>query len=144
MVSSNKSNGKIKILNASCTTNCLVSLAKIIHEKFGIIEALMTTAPSYTPIQKTIDGSSNKDWSGGRGAAQNIIPSSTDADKVIGKVIPNLNGKLTEATNDKLKGILNYTDDEVASTDFISDTYSSIFNAKYGISLNDNFVKLVS
>ncbi|CAF5073348.1 unnamed protein product, partial [Rotaria sp. Silwood1] len=82
------------------------------------------------------------DWSGGRGAAQNIIPSSTDADKV--DKYEEICSVMKEVTNDKLKGILNYTDDEVASIDFIGDTYSSIFNAKHGISLNDNFVKLVS
>lgn len=164
--------------NASCTTNCLAPLAKVIHEKFGIVEALMTTVHSYTATQKTVDGPSNKDWRGGRGAAQNIIPSSTGAAKAVGKVIPDLNGKLTgmafrvptpnvsvvdltarlskgakydeicqaikEASNGSLKGILGYTDDEVVSTDFIGDTNSSIFDARAGISLNDNFVKLVS
>ncbi|CAF2155758.1 unnamed protein product [Rotaria magnacalcarata] len=164
---------------ASCTANCLAPLAKIIHEKFGIIEALVTTVHSCTPIQKkTIDGPSNKNWRIGRGAVQNIIPSSTGAAKAIEKVIPELNGKLTgiafrvptpnvsvidltlrlnkgtkyeeicaaikEAANGPLKNILAYTDDEVVSTDFIGDTYSSIFDAKAGISLNDNFVKLLS
>jgi glyceraldehyde 3-phosphate dehydrogenase len=164
--------------NASCTTNCLAPLAKVVHEKFGIVEALMTTVHSYTATQKTVDGPSHKDWRGGRGAAQNIIPSSTGAAKAVGKVIPDLNGKLTgmafrvptpnvsvvdltarlskgakyeeicaaikEAANGPLKGILGYTDEEVVSTDFIGDTHSSIFDAKAGISLNDNFVKLVS
>jgi len=144
----------------------------------GIVEALMTTVHSYTATQKTVDGPSNKDWRGGRGAAQNIIPSSTGAAKAVGKVIPDLNGKLTgmafrvptpnvsvvdltarlnkgakyedicaaikEAANGPLKGILAYTEDEVVSTDFMGDTHSSIFDAKAGISLNDNFVKLVS
>jgi len=166
------------ISNASCTTNCLAPLAKVIHEKFGIVEALMTTVHSYTATQKTVDGPSSKDWRGGRGAAQNIIPSSTGAAKAVGKVIPDLNGKLTgmafrvptpnvsvvdltarlnkgakyeeicaaikEASNGPLKGILGYTDEEVVSTDFVGDTHSSIFDAKAGISLNDNFVKLVS
>jgi len=166
------------ISNASCTTNCLAPLAKVIHEKFGIVEALMTTVHSYTATQKTVDGPSHKDWRGGRGAAQNIIPSSTGAAKAVGKVIPDLNGKLTgmafrvptpnvsvvdltarlnkgakyeeicaaikEASNGPLKGILGYTDEEVVSTDFIGDTHSSIFDAKAGISLNDNFVKLIS
>jgi len=178
-VNEDKYTGKETVIsNASCTTNCLAPLAKVIHEKFGIVEALMTTVHSYTATQKTVDGPSNKDWRGGRGAAQNIIPSSTGAAKAVGKVIPDLNGKLTgmafrvptpnvsvvdltarlnkgakyeeicaaikEASNGPLKGILGYTDEEVVSTDFIGDTHSSIFDAKAGISLNDNFVKLIS
>jgi len=178
-VNEDKYTGKETVIsNASCTTNCLAPLAKVIHEKFGIVEALMTTVHSYTATQKTVDGPSNKDWRGGRGAAQNIIPSSTGAAKAVGKVIPDLNGKLTgmafrvptanvsvvdltarlnkgakyedicaaikEAANGPLKGILGYTDEEVVSTDFIGDTHSSIFDAKAGISLNDNFVKLIS
>jgi len=166
------------VSNASCTTNCLAPLAKVINEKFGITEALMTTVHSYTATQKTVDGPSSKDWRGGRGAAQNIIPSSTGAAKAVGKVIPDLNGKLTgmafrvptanvsvvdltcrlnkgakydeicavikAAANGPMKGILAYTDEEVVSSDFIGDTHSSIFDAKAGISLSDNFVKLVS
>jgi glyceraldehyde 3-phosphate dehydrogenase len=178
-VNEDKYTGKETVLsNASCTTNCLAPLAKVIHEKFGIVEALMTTVHSYTATQKTVDGPSHKDWRGGRGAAQNIIPSTTGAAKAVGKVIPDLNGKLTgmafrvptanvsvvdltarlnkgakyevicaaikEAADGPLKGILAYTDEEVVSTDFIGDTHSSIFDAKAGISLNDNFVKLVS
>jgi glyceraldehyde 3-phosphate dehydrogenase len=178
-VNEDKYTGKEAVIsNASCTTNCLAPLAKIVHEKFGIVEALMTTIHSYTATQKTVDGPSHKDWRGGRGAAQNIIPSSTGAAKAVGKVIPDLNGKLTgmafrvptpnvsvvdltcrlskgakyeeicavikEASNGPLKGIMGYTDEEVVSTDFIGDTHSSIFDAKAGISLNDNFVKLVS
>ncbi|KAG8623464.1 hypothetical protein KVT40_008440 [Elsinoe batatas] len=164
--------------NASCTTNCLAPLAKVIHDKYGIIEGLMTTIHSYTATQKTVDGPSAKDWRGGRTAAQNIIPSSTGAAKAVGKVIPDLNGKLTgmsmrvptanvsvvdltarlekgasyedikatikAASEGELKGVLGYTEDEIVSTDLIGDTRSSIFDAKAGISLNQNFVKLVS
>ncbi|TLS24846.1 hypothetical protein PpBr36_08056, partial [Pyricularia pennisetigena] len=166
------------ISNASCTTNCLAPLAKVINDKFGIVEGLMTTVHSYTATQKTVDGPSAKDWRGGRGAAQNIIPSSTGAAKAVGKVIPALNGKLTgmsmrvptanvsvvdltcrlekgasydeiktaikEAANGPLKGILEYTEDDVVSSDMIGNNASSIFDAQAGIALNDKFVKLVS
>ncbi|GAA5848567.1 hypothetical protein JCM3766R1_005297 [Sporobolomyces carnicolor] len=166
------------ISNASCTTNCLAPLAKVLHDNFTIVEALMTTVHATTATQKTVDGPSAKDWRGGRGAAANIIPSSTGAAKAVGKVIPELNGKLTgmafrvptadvsvvdltariekpasyetikaamkKASEGELKGILDYTEDAVVSTDFIGHTASSIFDASAGISLNDNFVKLVS
>lgn len=166
------------ISNASCTTNCLAPLAKVLHDKFTIVEGLMTTIHSYTATQKTVDGPSAKDWRGGRTAAQNIIPSSTGAAKAVGKVIPDLNGKLTgmsmrvptanvsvvdltcrlekgasyeeikkavkAASEGELKGILEYTEDDVVSTDMLGNNNSSIFDAKAGISLNDNFVKVVS
>merc|ERR1711977_17473 len=165
------------ISNASCTTNCLAPLAKVLHDNFEIVEALMTTVHATTATQKTVDGPSAKDWRGGRSAAANIIPSSTGAAKAVGKVIPDLNGKLTgmafrvptvnvsvvdltarikkpasydaikkamkEAAEGPMKGILAYTEDEVVSSDFIGNDASSTFDAKAGISLNDNFVKLV-
>jgi glyceraldehyde 3-phosphate dehydrogenase len=164
--------------NASCTTNCLAPLAKVINTKFGIVEGLMTTVHSVTATQKTVDGPSGKDWRAGRGANQNIIPASTGAAKAVGKVIPSLNGKLTgmafrvptpdvsvvdltvrlektasyeqicqairESSEKEMRGIIAYTDDEVVSSDFIGDTHSCIFDAKAGISLNGNFVKLVA
>merc|ERR1712025_858855 len=116
------------VSNASCTTNCLAPLVKVIHDNFGIVEGLMTTVHAVTATQKTVDGPSHKDWRGGRGAFQNIIPSSTGAAKAEGK----------------MKGVLYYTEDEVVSQDFKGHTASSTFDAKAGIALNDNFVKLIS
>ncbi|KAH8112048.1 glyceraldehyde 3-phosphate dehydrogenase [Phellopilus nigrolimitatus] len=166
------------ISNASCTTNCLAPLAKVINDEFTIIEGLMTTVHATTATQKTVDGPSMKDWRGGRGVNGNIIPSSTGAAKAVGKVIPSLNGKLTglafrvptqdvsvvdlvvriekSATYDEIKaavkkasegpykGILAYTEEEVVSTDFIGEPSSSVFDARAGIALNGNFVKLIS
>lgn len=166
------------VSNASCTTNCLAPVAKVLHEKFGIAEGLMTTVHAMTATQPTVDGPSKKDWRGGRGAAQNIIPSSTGAAKAVALVLPALKGKLTgmafrvgtpdvsvvdltvktekatsyseiaaamkEAAEGELAGILGYTEEEVVSMDFRTDSRSSIFDAKAGIELNSNFFKLVS
>jgi len=166
------------VSNASCTTNCLAPIAKVLNDKFGIEEGLMSTIHAVTATQKTVDGPSHKDWRGGRGAYQNIIPSSTGAAKAVGLVLPELKGKLTgmsfrvpvadvsvvdltvrlknpatyedvkaamkEASEGAMKGILGYTEDEVVSEDFKGDARTSIFDAKAGIALNDNFVKVVS
>jgi glyceraldehyde 3-phosphate dehydrogenase len=167
------------VSNASCTTNCLAPLAKIIDDNYGILEGLMTTVHATTATQKTVDGPSMKDWRGGRGAGANIIPSSTGAAKAVGKVLPQLDGKLTGmafrvptqdvsvvdltvrlkngasyddicATIKKaseegpMKGIMGYTEDAVVSADFIGDARSSVFDAKAGIALSNEFVKLVS
>ncbi|MDR1498014.1 MAG: type I glyceraldehyde-3-phosphate dehydrogenase [Puniceicoccales bacterium] len=166
------------ISNASCTTNCLAPLTKVILDNFGLEEGLMTTVHSYTATQKTVDGPSKKDWKGGRAAAINIIPSTTGAAKAVGEVLPVVKGKLTgvsfrvptptasvidftlrtvketslkeinaavkAASEGALKDILGYTEDEVASSDFIHDTRSSIYDAGSGVQLNSRFFKLVS
>jgi glyceraldehyde 3-phosphate dehydrogenase len=166
------------VSNASCTTNCLAPIAKVLNDNFGIVEGLMTTVHATTATQKTVDGPSAKDWRGGRGAGQNIIPSSTGAAKAVGKVIPELNGKLTgmafrvptpdvsvvdltcrlekgasyaeicaamkKASENELKGILGYTEDDVVSNDFVGETCTSVFDAGAGIGLNNNFVKVIS
>merc|ERR1712167_176497 len=172
--------GDTVVSNASCTTNCLAPLSKVIHEKFGLVEGLMTTVHAMTATQLTVDGPSRggKDWRGGRCASANIIPSATGAAKAVGKVIPELNGKLTgmafrvptpdvsvvdltariekgasmddivatikAEADGPMKGFLDYTEDQVVSTDFVGDTHSSIFDAKAGIMLSSTFVKLVS
>ena len=166
------------VSNASCTTNCLAPMVKVVLENFGIAEGLMTTVHSYTATQKPVDGPSVKDWKGGRGAAINIIPSTTGAAKAVGLVLPEVQGKLTgmafrvptptvsvvdltvktekstsyeeicekmkEAALGSLNGILEYTEDEVVSADFIHCPASSIFDAGSGIGLSDTFFKLVS
>ena len=166
------------VSNASCTTNCLAPLAKVINDEFGIKEGLMTTVHAVTATQQTVDGPSQKDQRGGRAACYNIIPSGTGAAKAVGKVIPDLNGKLTgmafrvptanvsvvdltarlkngasyeaicdklkDASENEMKGVLGFHDDDIVSSDFIGDTHSSIFDKKAGIALTDDFVKLVS
>jgi glyceraldehyde 3-phosphate dehydrogenase len=166
------------VSNASCTTNCLAPVAKVIHENFGLLEGLMTTVHAMTATQPTVDGPSKKDFRGGRGAAQNIIPASTGAAKAVTLVLPELKGKLTgmalrvptpdvsvvdltfrtekatsykeicaamkRAAEGELKGILGYTEDDVVSSDFITDSHSSIFDAGAGMELNPNFFKIVA
>ncbi len=166
------------VSNASCTTNCLAPIVKVLNDNFGIVEGLMTTVHAMTATQKTVDGPSMKDWRGGRAASLNIIPSSTGAAKAVGKVIPEMNGKLTgmafrvptgdvsvvdltcklkkgasyndikaamkNASENELKGVLGYTEASVVSQDFVGETCTSTFDAGAGISLNDNFVKVVA
>jgi glyceraldehyde 3-phosphate dehydrogenase len=165
------------VSNASCTTNCIAPIVKVLNDNFGIVEGLMSTVHAVTATQKTVDGPSAKDWRGGRGAYQNIIPSSTGAAKAVALVIPEMKGKLTgmsfrvpvadvsvvdltvrldkaasyeqikaamkAASEDSMKGILGYTEDDVVSQDFLGDARTSIFDAKAGIALNDHFVKVV-
>ncbi|EGR32629.1 hypothetical protein IMG5_076590 [Ichthyophthirius multifiliis] len=169
------------VSNASCTTNCLAPITKVLHSNWGIVEGLMTTVHASTATQLVVDGAAKggKDWRAGRAAQANIIPSTTGAAKAVGLVLPEVKGKLTgmafrvptinvscvdltvrlekgvsykdlckamQEASEKgdLKGILGYTGDEVVSTDFNHDARSSIFDAKAGIGLNDNFHKVVS
>lgn len=164
--------------NASCTTNCLAPIAKVLNDEFTIVEGLMTTIHATTATQKTVDGPSAKDWRGGRSALNNIIPASTGAAKAVTKVIPDLVGKLTgmafrvpivdvsvvdltvrlekattleainavmkKASENELKGILGYTEDDVVSQDFISESKTSTYDAKACIALNENFFKIIA
>ncbi len=166
------------ISNASCTTNCLAPIAKVLHDNFGIEEGLMTTVHAVTATQPTQDGPSKKDWRGGRNAYANIIPASTGAAKAVTLCIPELKGKLTgmsirvpvadvscidltfrtakstnldainaamkKAAQGPMKGVLAYTEEEVVSSDFISDEHSAIYDAGAGIELNDRFFKVVA
>ncbi len=168
----------VLVSNASCTTNCLAPMAKVLHDNFGIVEGLMTTIHATTATQLTVDGPSKKDYRGGRSALINIIPSATGAAKAVGKVIPELEGKLTgmsmrvpvadvsvvdltvklatstsyeaimqvlkNASETSLQGILGFTTDDVVSQDFVSDSRTSIIDAKAGIGLNDTFFKIIS
>ena len=168
----------IIVSNASCTTNCLAPIAKVLNDNFGIKEGLMTTVHAATATQFVVDGPSKKDYRGGRSSLTNIIPASTGAAKAVGKVIPELNGKLTGmsfrvptanvsvvdltvklsketsyeqikekmliASKENLKNVLGYTDDPVASQDFIGDTRTSIFDASAGMELNNSFFKIIS
>ena len=170
--------GQKIVSNASCTTNCLAPLAKVINDNFGIVEGLMTTVHADTATQEVVDGFSKKNWRLGRGVHGNIIPTSTGAAKAVGKVIPELKGKLTgtsmripsadvsivdltcrlekgasydeicaavkAASEGPMKGVIEYCEDEVVSSDFITDPHTSIFDAKAGLALNDNFVKLMA
>ena len=163
--------GQDIISNASCTTNCLAPISKVLNDTFGIKRGLMTTIHAATATQKTVDGPSKKDWRGGRGILENMIPSSTGAAKAVGKVLPALNGKLTvsfvdltaelekPATYEEicaamkkasetdiaaggLKGVLGYTDEAVVSTDFRNESKTSVFDVKAGIQLDPTFVKV--
>lgn len=166
------------VSNASCTTNCLGPITKVLLDNFGIEEGLMTTVHAVTATQPTVDGPSKKDWRGGRGAGQNIIPASTGAAKAVALCLPEVKGKLTgmalrvptadvsvvdltvrlakptsyeeicqtmkRAAEGPMKGILAYCDEPLVSSDFISSTYSAIFDKDAGIALNDKFYKIIA
>jgi glyceraldehyde 3-phosphate dehydrogenase len=166
------------VSNASCTTNCLAPLTKVVLDHFGIEEALMTTVHSMTATQPSVDAPSKKDWRGGRAASLNIIPSSTGAAKAVGLCIPAVKGKLTgmafrvptpdvsvvdltvrvsrdatyeaiceaikKASMGAMKGIIEFCDEQVVSSDFIGNTASCIFDKGAGIALNPRFYKLIA
>ena len=166
------------ISNASCTTNCLAPIAKVLNDRYKISEGLMTTVHAATATQFVVDGPSKKDFRAGRSSLVNIIPASTGAAKAVTKVIPELEGKLTgmafrvptanvsvvdltvkleketsyeqikqsmlDASKNELNGILGYTDDLVASQDFIGDSRTSIFDSLAGMELNKSFFKIIS
>ncbi|MEM8834707.1 MAG: type I glyceraldehyde-3-phosphate dehydrogenase [Planctomycetota bacterium] len=166
------------VSNASCTTNCLAPVAKVINDEFGLAEGLMSTIHAATATQPTQDGPSKKDWRGGRNAYMNIIPASTGAAKAVGLCLPELKGKITgmafrvptadvscvdltfktekattlDAINaamkknaeGAMKGALEYTDEQVVSSDFVTHPASSIFDSAAGIELNEHFFKIVS
>ena len=170
--------GQSVVSNASCTTNCLAPLAKIVDDNFGIDEGLMTTIHAITATQLTVDGPSKKAWRGGRAASANIIPSSAGAAKAVGVVIPHLNGKLTgmsfrvptvdvsvvdltvktikptslqqineavkKASETNMKGIVEYVEEPVVSSDFYTDPHTCIYDALAGIEMSDKFFKLVA
>lgn len=170
--------GQDIVSNASCTTNCLAPLAKVINDKFGIEDGLMTTIHSMTATQKVVDAPNGKNRRLGRTGSENIIPSTTGAAKAVGKVIPSLNGKLTgmafrvptpdasvvdltvnlskpaklediakevkRASENELKGVLGYTEDDVVSSDFLGETHTSVFDKTACIQLTDTFVKLIA
>ena len=163
--------------NASCTTNCLAPIAKVLHDNFGIVEGIVTTVHAVTASQKTVDGP-EKQWRRGRSALINMIPTTTNAAIAVTKIMPELNGKLLamairvpiadvslvdltvrlekdtsyqeikevmkNASENELKGILGYTEDEVVSQDFVSEPRTSVFDAGAGLELNKNFYKIIS
>ncbi|WP_417027815.1 type I glyceraldehyde-3-phosphate dehydrogenase [Baileyella intestinalis] len=166
------------VSNASCTTNCLAPICKVLYDKWGISEGLMSTIHAATSKQKVIDGRSNGDWRRGRCAFNSIIPTTTGAAKAVALVIPELKGKMTgisyrvptadvslidlnvflenpttyeeickeikRASQEEMKGIIEYTDEEVVSIDFVGDPHASIFDAVQGIQLNDKVFKIVA
>ena len=147
------------VSNASCTTNCLAPVAKVLHDKFGITDGLMTTVHSTTATQKTVDGPSLKDWRGGRAASElngkltgmsmrvpTLDVSVVDLTVNLAKpaTYAEICAAMKEASEGELKGVLGYTEDAVVSSDFLGDTRTSIFDAKAGIALTDTFVKVVS